>query len=99
MESIIISHKGTDLVASPFKLSIGSEIKKVIEQNNYTNQCLNVLGKQLKHIEIKIESPKSCKTEKPLVQFPEVKSIGTSLKSTTNKNLEKIEKMIKDIEN
>ena len=37
LESVIISHKGTELVAFPFKLSTDSEIKKVVEQNNYTN--------------------------------------------------------------
>ena len=69
MESIIISHKGTDLVASPFKLSTDSEIKKVVEQNNYTNQCLNILGKQLKHLETKIEHPATSKIEKPWFSY------------------------------
>ena len=49
-------------------------------------------------METKLESPKSSKIEKPLIQLPEVKPFGIFLRSTTNKNLEKIEKMIKDIE-
>ena len=98
LESVIISHKGTELVASPFKLSTDSEIKKVVEQNNYTNQCLNILGKQLKHIETKIENPKSSKIEKPLVKLPEVKPTSTSLMSNNDKTIVRIEKMLKDLE-
>ena len=39
--------------ASPFKFPTNDEklVKKVIEQNNYTNQCLGVTGKQLDRIE------------------------------------------------
>ena len=39
--------------ASPFKFPTNDEklVKKVIEQNNYTNQCLGVIGKQLDRIE------------------------------------------------
>ena len=38
LETILIEHKGNIVHASPFKLpSDDSEVKKVIEQNNYSN--------------------------------------------------------------
>ena len=43
--------------AKPFKLTNDNiEIKKAIEQNNYTNQCLKTIGKQLDKIEVKIDN-------------------------------------------
>ena len=69
-ESILIN-VGKDLVkASPFKLPPTKlekdEERKLIEQNNYTNKCLNVIGDQLDKIETKIDSintkPDSAKT-------------------------------------
>ena len=46
-EAILFNHRGSDVVASPFKCATPEEkvVKKVIEQNNYTNQCLGVIGK------------------------------------------------------
>jgi hypothetical protein len=46
--------------ASPFKLPPTKipekdEERKIIEQNNYTNKCLNVIGDQLEKIENKID--------------------------------------------
>ena len=57
-QAITFNHHGSDVVASPFKVPSNEEkpIKKVIEQNNYTNQCLGVLGKQLDRIEDRIEN-------------------------------------------
>lgn len=54
-ETITIKHQNVKVVASPFKISTDEEkpVRKVIEQNNYTNQCLDVLGKQLDRIENK----------------------------------------------
>ena len=45
-------------IASPFKFPTSDEkpIKKVIEQNDYTNQCLGVIGKQLERVEEQIEN-------------------------------------------
>jgi hypothetical protein len=59
-ENILIN-VGKDLVkASPFKfppkIPEKDEERKIIEQNNYTNKCLNVIGDQLDKIENKIDS-------------------------------------------
>ncbi|CAL8992098.1 unnamed protein product [Prunus brigantina] len=56
VETIIISHKGTPFPASPFKVfDNGDPDRKLIEQNNYANQSLIVIGKQLDTIETKID--------------------------------------------
>ena len=81
-EAILFNHCGSDIVASPFKHLTNEEkvVKKVIEQNNYTNQCLGVIGKQLDRIEDQIDNKvilqpgnpnKPIQTiEKPLVKLP-----------------------------
>ena len=46
--TILFNHRGSeDVIASPFKCATPDDkvVKKVIEQNNYTNQCLGVIGK------------------------------------------------------
>ena len=57
-EAITFKHRGSDVVASPFKHPTNEEnvVKKVIEQNNYTNQCLGVIGKQPDRIEDRIDN-------------------------------------------
>ena len=57
-------------------------INSIIEQNNFTNESLHVIGQQLDHIEekiiektVSIEKPisekyVSVKTEKPLIDLP-----------------------------
>ena len=57
-EAITFKHRGSDVVAFPFKVPSSEEkpVKKVIEQNNFTNQCLGVIGKQLDRIEDRIEN-------------------------------------------
>jgi hypothetical protein len=83
-ESILINvgKDGKDLVkASPFKIPPTKpekdEERKIIEQNNYTNKCLNVIGDQLDKIETKIDSinieSKPVKTNIPLIKTQELK--------------------------
>jgi hypothetical protein len=51
-ETIVFQHRTTMVKASPFKVtSENTDVKKVIEQNNYTNQYLNSIGNQLDKIE------------------------------------------------
>lgn len=74
-ETITIKHQNVKVVASPFKISTDEEkpVKKVIEQNNYANQCLDVIGKQLDRIENKADiQPSSLvqSLEKPLIKLP-----------------------------
>ena len=95
-EAILFNHRGSEnIVASPFKCPTEEEkvVKKVIEQNNYTNQCLGVIGKQLDRIEDRIDnkvilqpgSPsKPIQTiEKPLVKLPTTRQASLRPKDKT----------------
>ncbi|CAL9012793.1 unnamed protein product [Prunus brigantina] len=101
VETIIISHKGTPFPASPFKVfDNGDPDRKLIEQNNYANQSLIVIGKQLDTIETKIdkisspETKSKTKVEKPIVQFQDLKSSPTlKIKPT----MKKIEEMLEQL--
>ena len=104
-ENILIKI-GNDLVkASPFKLPPTKlpkkdEERKIIEQNNYTNKCLNVIGDQLEKIENKIDliniKPTPNKIENPLIKTQELKP-GLSLKTNKTKTNEKINQMLKEL--
>jgi hypothetical protein len=105
--------KGKDdtvVIASPYKTSKNdpthSETRKIIEQNNFSNQSLHIIGQQLDRIEEKIESSKIIEKpiplavkkdiEKPLISLPE-EIRGISLKTNSQKNLEKIEEMLQEL--
>ncbi|KAI8572072.1 hypothetical protein RHMOL_Rhmol01G0170300 [Rhododendron molle] len=99
LDSILINHKGTSISASPFKLPTErSDCKQIVEQVNYTNQCLKVIGKQLDKIETKLEertawndpSP-SKQIEKPLIHLPDKRS-QTCLDQS--QNIHKIENIL-----
>ena len=82
LEKITFKHKKTDVVASPFQHPTSEEaiVSKVIAQNNYTNQCLHVIGKQLDRMEEHVENKVILQPgnlsklvqalEKPLVKLP-----------------------------
>jgi len=92
----VFKHRTTTVKASPLKVaSENTDVKKVIKQNNYTNQNLNSIGNQLDKIEEKLEN-KPLKQEKPLIKIPELK-LGSSLKVNKNKSVEKIEEMLKEL--
>ena len=57
LDKITFKHKKADVVASPFQHPTSEEVvvSKVIAQNNYTNQCLHVIGKQFDRMEEKVE--------------------------------------------
>ena len=56
-ETILISTANTQVPATPFKLpEEDAGVKPVIEQNNFTNQSLYTIGKQLDKIETKIDN-------------------------------------------
>ncbi|KAG7966020.1 hypothetical protein I3843_08G029400 [Carya illinoinensis] len=89
LDSILVSLKGKEVKASPFKISESSlnenvlaETKKIIEQNNFVNQTLHTIGQQLDRIEDKVKKPvfeKPASTslkmvEKPLIILPEDRS-------------------------
>ena len=56
-KKITFKHKKDDVVASPFQQLTSEEVvvSKVIVQNNYTNQCLHIIGKQLDRMEEKVK--------------------------------------------
>ncbi|KAI8550425.1 hypothetical protein RHMOL_Rhmol06G0105600 [Rhododendron molle] len=79
LEPIIINYKGSSITASPLKLPTDkSDCKQIVEQVNYTNQCLKTIDKQL---ETKLKGgiascipPPSKKLEKPLTNLPDRRS-------------------------
>ena len=82
LEAITFDHRRKEVIASPFKVVTDRHqpVDKVIEQNNYTNQAIHVIGKQLDRIEDKIENKVILQPgnfskpvqalEKPLVKLP-----------------------------
>ncbi|KAI5317880.1 hypothetical protein L3X38_037587 [Prunus dulcis] len=103
VETIIIEHQKAPVAATPFKTFESSDPnRKMIEQNNYTNQSLITIGKQLDTIETKVDmlSPPVAdsrpipKIEKPIVQFQELKS-SPVLK--VNSTMKKIEEMLEQL--
>ena len=89
LDMFIINCKGTKIKASPFKIAkiidvntpISTKTKKIIEQNNFVNNSLHIIGQQLNRIEEKIEKPTSSKIEKPLIDLPSQRK-NLSLKTT-----------------
>lgn len=82
-ETIVISHKGEKVNASPFKrinaesnATTFSQIKKSMEQNNFFNNSLHFIGQQLDHIEKKNHvSTLTFKPEKPLINLLEIRQV------------------------
>ena len=97
------------VVASPFQQPTSEEVvvSKVIAQNNYTNQCLHVIGKQLDRMEEKVEkkvilqprnpSKPSPALEKPLVKLPTTRQASLKSKDQTALEicLQKMEELVK----
>ena len=99
-ETITIKHQNVKVVASPFKISTDEEklVKKVIEQNNYTNQCLDVIGKQLDRIENKVGIQPSSPVqtlEKPLIRL--LANRQASLKSKDKTTLEIVNQRLENL--
>ena len=101
-EIFLIKVENNLVKASPFKLPPKilekDEERKIIEQNNYTNKCLNVIGDQHDKIENKIDSinTKQVPIETPLIKTQELKP-GLSLKTSKTKTSEKIDQMLKEL--
>ena len=85
LETVLITRQDqkTEVKATPFKIADDQTlITSIIEQNNFTNESLHVIGQQLDCIEEKIiertvsiekpasEKPVFVKTEKPLIDLP-----------------------------
>ena len=108
LDKINFKHKKVDVVASPFQLPTSEEVvfSKVIALNNYTNQCLHVIGKQLDRMEEKVEnkvilqlgnpSKPSPALEKPLVKLPTTRQASLKSKDQTTLEvcLQKMEELV-----
>ena len=109
LDKITFKHKKADVVASPFQHRTNEEVvvNKIIAQNNYTNQCLHVIGKQLDRMEEKVEkkailqprnlSKPSPALEKPLVKLPTTRQASLKSKDQTSLEicLQKMEELVK----
>ena len=109
LDKITFKHKKADVVASPFQHPTTEEVvvSKVIAQNNYTNQCLHVIGKQLYRMEEKVEnkvilqpgnpSKPAPALEKPLVKLPTTRqaSLKTKDQIALEICLQKMEGLVK----
>ena len=101
-ETILITLNKQVVTASPFKLPKNEEERKIVEQNNYTNNCLNIISDQLDKIEIKLDTIDIKKTipipnkEKPLIKLHEIRQ-GLGLKSNKTKTREKIEQILQEL--
>ena len=111
LETILITcqDQKTEVKAIPFKIADDqTPITSIIEQNNFTNESLHVIGQQLDHIEekivertVSIEKPASeksvfVKTEKPLIDLPSQKE-KVMFKISQSKTLEVVEKILFDL--
>ena len=94
---------------SPFEIvDDQTPIVSLIEQNNFTNESLQIIGQQLDRIEEKIvekivsvekpvfEKSVSVKTEKPLIDLPNQRE-KVNFKTSQTKTLEIVEKMLSDL--
>jgi hypothetical protein len=105
-ESIIINHRNQKLLASPMKnVSLSDETKnfeKIIEQNNYSNTYLKVIGTKLDKIENKIYPIKpttKLDIEKPLFTLHETPpKLCVSFKKDNTDLLEEISKRLQTLD-
>ena len=109
LDKITFKHKKANVVASPFQQPTNEEVvvSKVIAQNNYTNQCLHVIGKQLDRMEENVEkkvilqpgnpSKPSPALEKPLVKLRTTRQASLKSKDQTALEicLQKMEELVK----
>ena len=104
LNTIIINYKETEINASPFKFAklidannpISNETKKIIEQNNFVNNSLHIIGQQLDHIEEKVGKPTSSEPEKSLIDLPSQRK-KLSLKTPQANTFEKVEQMLSNL--
>ena len=105
-ESIIINHRNQQLLASPMKnVSLSDETKnfeKIIEQNNYLNTYLKIIGTKLDRIENKIDPIKpitKLDIEKPLFTPHEIPpKLRVSFKKDNTDLLEEISKRLQTLD-
>jgi len=106
-ESIALSHRGSQIIASPIKkVSLSDDNKNmnnIIQQNNFTNTYIKVLGDKLERIENQINSftikNQEKEIERPLfIPYETPPNLQFSFKKDNTELLEEISK-IKNQEN
>ena len=103
-ETILITTKKDEVKAFPFKTADDqTPIVSLIEQNNFINESLHIIGQQLDRIEEKIvektvslEKFVSVKTVKPLIDLPNQRE-KVMFKTSQSKTLEIVEKMLSNL--
>ena len=104
LETVLINcqDQKTEIKATPFKISNDQNpITSLIEQHNFTNESLHVIGQQPDHIENTISikksvSEKSVLIEKPLLDLSSQKE-KVLLKTSQSKMLKVVDKMLYDL--
>ena len=96
---ITCQDKKTEVNATPFKIADDqTPIISIIEQNNFTNESLHVIGQQLDHIEENIvEKTLVSKIERPSIHLPSQDG-RLKFKTSQAKTLDIVEKMLSDLE-
>ena len=97
-QHLSVIRKSNVVKATPFKISDDqTPITSLIEQNNFTNESLYVIGQQLDQIEEKIDEKTAVsKPEKPLIDLPSQRE-KVMFKTSQSKTLEIVEKMLSDL--
>ena len=103
-ETILITTKKDEVKAFPFKIADDqTPIVSLIEQNNFINESLHIIGQQLDRIEEKIvektvslEKFVSVKIVKPLIDLPNQRE-KVMFKTSQSKTLEIVEKMLSNL--
>ena len=99
LESIVITVKNNEIIASPFKLADGNnDSSKIIQQNNFTNQYLSEIGKQLNSIESSLDNHGidqriQPKLDKPLINLPSNRK-NLSLPNNDKEIAKRLDKML-----
>ena len=74
LKTFLVKCKRTEVKAPTFKIADEqTHVHSIIEQNNFTNESLHVIGQQLDRIEEIIEKPIVSKPKKPLIDLPNQK--------------------------
>ncbi|KAG7987181.1 hypothetical protein I3843_03G120200 [Carya illinoinensis] len=83
LETIIVSVKGKEVRASPFKISdpgvnenVFAETKKIIEQNNFVNQTLHTIVQKIDLLEKEFQGLQVEKPELARIYSRDIKPIG-----------------------
>ncbi|KAL0004460.1 hypothetical protein SO802_012021 [Lithocarpus litseifolius] len=99
LETVLVTTcQKTEIKTSPFKIAdADTPVSGIIEQCNFANKSLHIIGQQLDRIEEKIvEQTVSTKPKKPLIDLPSQREKIT-FKTSQSKTLDIIEKMLSDL--